>query len=57
MAGTTLRWIIDGGNKVAHKNNKMICSKCGDLMNHHTDKLIDSTERNVTSKIDPSLVV
>jgi len=24
-------------------------------MNHHADKLIYSTERNVTAKIDPSL--
>jgi len=40
---------------MANKNNKMICSKCGDVMNHYADKLIYSTERNVTAKIDPSL--
>jgi ribosomal protein S27AE len=35
--------------------SKMICPRCGSEMNHHADKLIYSTERNVTAKIDPSL--
>jgi len=36
-------------------NRKMICAKCGSKMNHHADKLIYSTERNVAAKSDPSL--
>jgi ribosomal protein S27AE len=36
-------------------NQKMICPKCGDEMNHHADKLIYSTERAATARIDPSL--
>jgi ribosomal protein S27AE len=53
MAGTTLRWIVKGENEMA--KSKMICPRCGNEMNHHADKLIYSTERNVTAKIDPSL--
>ena len=40
---------------MANKNSEIICSKYGDVMNHHADTLIHSTERNVTAKIDPSL--
>jgi ribosomal protein S27AE len=36
-------------------SSKMICTKCGNEMNHHADKLIYSTEANAMAKIDPSL--
>jgi ribosomal protein S27AE len=36
-------------------NSTMICPKCGEKMNHHADKVIHSTERRESGKIDPAL--
>ena len=40
MAATISHWTHDREHEMAKKTNKMICSKCGDEMNHHADKLV-----------------
>ena len=33
----------------------MICDRCGGVMNHHADKLVDPVGAQQTAKADPTL--
>jgi ribosomal protein S27AE len=35
--------------------NRMICPKCGDEMNHHADKLVESVNAADAEHVDPAL--
>jgi len=43
---------MDGAAKT---ENKMICSRCGVEMNHHSDKLVYATDPQDTAVSDPGV--
>jgi ribosomal protein S27AE len=40
---------------MAERRKPMICPKCGDLMNHHADKLVDLTDGQPGDDVDGGL--